>query len=297
MITGWGLMVLSGALVGLGTFTMVLGATRRTLRLDDALAVLDGVSRAPIAVHHDDDAQGLEAVGGWVQRRLRLPVTVQQQQLLLLQGRTVADFFAEKLVLTLAGILLPAMWLLLQSVLGGTPGSLPLLFSVLGGVGGYFLADWRLSKSSTQLRRTTTQSIHTFFDLVALERMANASATQAVSAAAAISDAPLFRRITSALERARLEQTAPWPELRRVAKEWDMPELDDFADVMKLEEQGAALADVLQARVRELRDAHLAQQRSAAHAATESLTLWMTLPALLLGLAFVIPPLLRLTSS
>ena len=115
-----------------------------------------------------------------------------------------------------------------------------------------------------------------------------------VVAAAGISDAPLFRRISSGLERARLEQSTPWPELRRVAREWDIPELDDFADVMKLEEQGAALAGVLQARVRELRDSHLSQQRTAAHEATESLTLWMTLPALLLGLTFIIPPLLKL---
>ena len=297
MMTSWGPMLLCGALVGLGAFVIAVGAARRTLRLDDALAVLDGVERpAPLPYHHDE-AKGLEAAGGWLQRRLRLPVSLRQQQLLLLQERCVADFFAEKLVWTLAGVVLPTLWLLLQYLLGAAPGPMPLLFSFLAGIAGYFLPDWRLAKSSTHIRRTTTQSIHTFFDLVALERMANASATQAVSAAAAISETPLFRRISSALDRARLEQTAPWPEIRRVAKEWDMPELDDFADVMKLEEQGAALADVLQARVRELRDAHLAQQRTAAHAATESLTLWMTLPALLLGLAFVIPPMLRLTGS
>ncbi|MDO5735351.1 MAG: hypothetical protein Q4P15_02630 [Propionibacteriaceae bacterium] len=296
MITGWGLMVLCGALVGLGLFCVAMGTTRRTLRLGDALAVLDGVDDV-VVVQPDPDARGLEALGGWMQRRLRLPVTVKQQQLLLLHNRSVADFFAEKVVLSLAGFLLPTLWVLLQYALGSAPGPIPLVFSVLGAVVGYFLADWRLSTSSTQLRRTTTESIHTFFDLVALERMANASATQAVSAAAGISEAPLFRRIASGLERARLEQSTPWPELRRVAKEWSVPELDDFADVMQLEEQGAALADVLQARVKELRDSHLSQQRSAAHEATESLTLWMTLPALLLGLAFIIPPLLRLTSS
>lgn len=296
MTSGPGLMVLCGALVGWGAFVVAVGCTRRTLRLGDALAVLDGVERTT-AIHHDVDVKGLEAAGGWLQRRFHLPITVRQQQLLLLQERSVADFFAEKLVLLLAGVFLPTMWLVLRYLLGGAPGPMPLLFSVLAGVVGYFLPDWRLLKASQQVRRATTQSIHTFFDLVALERMANASATQAVAAAASISEAPLFRRITSALDRARLEQTAPWPEIRRVATEWNLPELDDFVDVMKLEEQGAALADVLQARVRELRDAHLAQQRTAAHAATESLTLWMTLPALLLGLAFVIPPMLRLTGS
>lgn len=297
MMTGWGLMVLCGTLVGLGSFAVAVGTTRRTIRLGDALAVLDGIEPLSVSGPGVVEARGLEGVGGWVQRRLRLPVSAKQQQLLLLQNRSVADFFAEKLILSLTGILLPALWFLLQYALGASPGPLPMVFSIVGGIAGYFLAELRLSRSSAQLRRTTTESIHTFFDLVALERLSNASATQAVSAAAGVSDAPLFRRIASGLERARLEQTAPWPELRRVAKEWNIPELDDFADVMKLEEQGAALADVLQARVKELRDAHLAQQRTAAHETTESLTLWMTLPALLLGLAFIIPPLLRLTSS
>jgi type II secretion system F domain protein len=70
-----------------------------------------------------------------------------------------------------------------------------------------------------------------------------------------------------------------------------VPELGDFADIMRLEEQGAALAETLQARVRELREGHLAKQRSRAQADTEALTIWMTLPALILGLAFIIPPL------
>ena len=41
----------------------------------------------------------------------------------------------------------------------------------------------------------------------------------------------------------------------------------------------------------ELREGHLAKQRSRAQADTEALTIWMTLPALILGLGFIIPPL------
>ena len=167
----------------------------------------------------------------------------------------------------------------------------PLLLGPVLGVCGYFLADLRLSRASRQVHRSTSEAVHTFFDLVALERLANASATQAVTQAATISDAPLFRRMAAGLERCRLEQTTPWRELHRIADEWDVPELGDFADIMRLEEQGAALAETLQARVRELREGHLAKQRSRAQADTEALTIWMTLPALILGLAFIIPPL------
>jgi hypothetical protein len=94
-----------------------------------------------------------------------------------------------------------------------------------------------------------------------------------------------------------MEQAPPWDELRRVADEWAVPELTDFADVMRLEEQGAGLAEVLQARVRELRDAHLSAQRSAAREASEAMTLWMTIPALLLGVALLVPALLSVLSD
>lgn len=293
-MTGPGLLLAAGLVVGGGLYLVVLGSLRRTVRLDDALAALDGTAIA-VPTTPLEQARGLEGLGAWTQRRLRLPVTERQQQLLLIQGRTVGDFFAEKLVWTIAGLLLPGLWVTYRYLLGGQANPLPAAFGIVGAVVGYFVADWRLSRGAQSVRSSTTESIHTFFDLVALERLANASAVQAVSSAAEISDAPLFRRISSGLERARLEQTAPWDELVRVSKEWQVPELADFADVMRLEEQGAALADVLQARVRELREAHLAEQRSRAQDATEGLTVWMTVPALLLGLTFVIPPLLKLS--
>lgn len=292
-MTGSGLSVVAGLVVGFGIFLLVLGTVPRTARLGDALASLDG-THTIAAPQSEQEAPGLEGIGAWLQRRLRLPVTERQQQLLLIQDRSVGDFFAEKLVWSLAGLLLPGMWVVYQYLLGTSGSSLPAAFGLLGAVAGYFLADLRLARGAQAARRSTTESIHTFFDLVALERLANASAVQAVQSAAEVSSAPLFRRISSGLERARLEQTVPWDELMRISKEWQVPELVDFAEVMKLEDQGAALADVLQARVRELREAHLSAQKSEAQEATEGLTVWMTIPALLLGVAFVIPPLLKL---
>ena len=41
------------------------------------------------------------------------------------QRRTVGDFFAEKLVLSLAGLLLPGFWVALQFFLGSRPSPLP----------------------------------------------------------------------------------------------------------------------------------------------------------------------------
>lgn len=283
-----------GMVAGLGAVVMVRGFTTPPVRLGDALALLD--SRQPTA-SASAPAVGVEALGERVHRRLRLPLTARQQQLLLMQGRSVGDFFVEKLVWTAAGLLLPVVWAASQMAFGGSPGPAPLAIGLVAAVVGYFVADLRLRGGAEQERRAATDGIHTFFDLVVLERLANSSAAQAAASAAGVSDSPLFRRISSGLERARMEQSQPWSELREVAREWNVPELADFADVMQLEEQGAGLADVLQARARELRDAHLGAQRTAAQEASEAMSLWMTIPALILGLALLVPPLLKLLAT
>lgn len=287
-----GVAIACGMVAGFGALLIVKGALSQPIRLGDALAMLE--RRPPVA-----GGQPTEGLDGWGERlrRLRLPLSAKQQKLLLMQGRSVGDFFIEKLVWTVTGFFLPAIWSILQLVMGRPVGLTPLLLSLVGAAGGFFIADLRLRSGAEQQQRAAADGIHTFFDLVVLERLANASAAQATANAAAISDAPLFRRITAGLERARMEQVQPWGELRRIAAEWGVPELSDFADVMQLEEQGAGLAEVLRARVRELRDAHLSEQKELAQSASESMTLWMTIPALLLGVALVSPALLNLMGS
>lgn len=284
---GW--IAASGAVVGLGSVLIVAGARPATARLDDALGTL--AHRAPLS------STATEGKSSWSPATWRLPLTQKQQRLLLMQGRAVGDFFTEKLIFAAAGLLLPGVWMLTMLLLGQQPSPTPLFWGLAGAVVGYFIPDLRLSRSAATHRRATTDAVHTFFDLVALERLANASATQAVASAAEISEVPLFRRITVGLERARMEQRPPWGELRDIAQEWDVPELADLADVMQLEEQGVGLAGVLQARVKELRDAHLTKQKIEAQEASEGLTIWMTIPAMLLGLAFLIPALLRLLET
>lgn len=285
------LVIACGMLAGLGVSLVVRGATTAPVRLADALGTLERQVRAATP-----DA-GVEAAAGRLHRRLRLPLTLRQQQLLLMQGRSVGDFFLEKMVWTVTGLALPTVWAATQWSMGRVPGPAPLGVALLGGLIGYFIADLRLRSGAGQQRRAVADGIHTFFDLVVLERLANSSAAQAAANAAGVSDAPLFRRIATGLERARMEQTQPWNELRDVAAEWNVPELADFADVMQLEEQGAGLAEVLQARVRELRDAHVNAQRAAAQEASEAMTLWMTIPAMVLGLALLVPPLLTLLTG
>ena len=61
-----------------------------------------------------------------------------------------------------------------------------------------------------------------------------------------------------------------------------------------LDETGAALSGTLRARVRELRDAHLTREQIKASAAAEGMTIYMTLPALIFGLIFLVAAMLRI---
>ena len=161
-----GPLMVAGMAIGAGALLVVIGGLRAPIRLADALALLDGT--APEVRETHPERRGLEAAGEWLHGTLRLPITRNQQRLLLLSGRSVADFFAEKLVLATTGLLAPAIWLVMQLILGNPMTPAPLLLGPVLGVCGYFLADLRLSRASRQVHRSTSEAVHTFFDLVAL---------------------------------------------------------------------------------------------------------------------------------
>ncbi|HSN42813.1 MAG TPA: hypothetical protein VLR88_02010 [Propionibacteriaceae bacterium] len=288
------LALASGALLTIGCFVVVASLLPQPIRLSDALASLDPSDRRPQFAPGPASGR-LDRLAVWAYSSLRLPLSESTTKALALQGRAVSDFFAEKLVYSALGLLAPLLFAGTLAVLGRGIGPAPIGASLAGLVAGYFLPDLLLRRSAAAAKADAGEALFTFFDLVTLERMANRSATQSLHAAAGMSEHPLFMQIRVALERARLEQRPPWSELRRLSTELGMPEIGDVADVMRLDEQGAALAEALRSRVRELRDAHLTREKIKAQEASEALTLWMAVPAMIFALVFLIPPLFRLS--
>jgi len=227
-------------------------------------------------------------------RLVPLPVSERVRQHLALQNRSIAELYGDKAALAVAGAVMPGLLGFCCVVLLGVPVVVPLVANVVGAAAGFFLPDLLLLRGGEAARSNAVGALLVFVDLVTLERLANASAASALQNAAAVSDAPLFLRMRMALERARLEQHSPYGELRRLAEEMNLPELNDVADVMQLDESGAALSGALRARVRELRDAHQTAEQVAATAAAEGMTIYMTLPALIFGMIFIGAALLRI---
>lgn len=274
------LATFSGALFGLGLWAVVTYWVPTTPRLGDALERL--ASTAEVGASIDPPWHRANTPSPQIQRQLRL------------LGRSPERHFSYKLFGALTG-------LVLATLLGGALALIAgagLLLPAAAGLGfaliGYVLPDLRLRSAEARQTQDATESLLTYFDLVTLERLANRSGSQALRTAAAMSDTPVFAAIRDALERSRLEQRAPYDELRRLGQELELPALVDLAEVMALDEAGASLATALRARVRELRDAHLTEAKIAAAAVSERLGIFMVIPSLVFGLIFLVPPILRL---
>lgn len=291
--------IASGLLAAGGFFLAITGLRSQPPRLADALAQVAGRADAGAGPDSWADVLGPDKdltsrFGAWAFTRLRLPLRERTRRVLGLRGRSIGDFFAEKLILTGLGLATPLLGTALLQGMGRLVAPVPLAASIACAVLGWFWPDIALRRSDESVHADAGEALLTWFDLVTLERLANASAAQAMMSAASLSDTPLFSRIRTALDRARLEQRAPWHELQRLATEMDLPEISDMADVMRMEEQGAALSQNLRARVRELRDAHLLAEKLAAQQISERMTLWMVIPTMVFGLVFLVPPILKL---
>ncbi len=283
---------LAGCLLAVGVWALLSLRGRPQPRLGDAFDLLDGRRPEPVATE-----PGVGRLGAWVRAGSGLAVGDDTRRRLRMVGSSVDRHIAHKTLGALLGALVPALvggWL---SWLIGAMSPLPVLFAAVGAGLGFFWPDLRLRQRDQAVTQDAAEALLTYVDLVTLERLANRSGTQALRSAAAISDVTVFRAIGEVLERARLEQRAPYADLQRLGAELELPALVDVADVMRLDEAGAALSGTLRARVRELRDDHLTGMKIRATEISERMGVLMVLPTLLFGLLFLVPPLLRLLSG
>lgn len=285
------LLVLPGMVMGLGLALVVAAFRPQHARLADAMATLGSVAvpeEAPTGVADRD------RVGAWLVRRRPGLVSAGQRRALELRGRSVETHVTAKVVGAAVGFIVPLVLGAVLWLAAGVDASLPALASLAGAGVGFLVPDLALRGAARVVTSDATEALLTYFDLVTLERLANRSATQSLHAAAGLSDVAVFRTIRGALDRARLQQRMPYAELRQVGRDLELPALVDLADVMALDDAGAALAGTLRARVKELRDAHLTEMKVAASAVSERMTVFMVVPSLVFGLLFLVPPLLTL---
>ncbi|TYL51847.1 hypothetical protein FXB39_07915 [Nocardioides sp. BGMRC 2183] len=292
-------MLLAGGLVGLGVALLVLRLAPAQPDLVDALARL-GSARATPTPAAGDRVRGKERLGTWAMRVLPpgLWTRTPHRELALLRI-PLARFYGDKLTFAALGLLIPPLLAWFFGLLGlGFPVVVPAFASLGLAAVMFFVPNYNAIDDARRARVEFSRALSAYIELVALERNNGSGARQAMEAAAASGDSWVFTRLAEELARSRWSGLPPWDALRALAQELGLPELDDFADIMRLSgEEGAGVYNSLRARASAMRSAMLTDEVAEANAVGER----MTLPGSLLGVIFmallVAPSLLRMLGS
>lgn len=297
MTTGLQLAMVGGALMGLGLVLLVVRLIPAEPDLAEALGRLTPARRRASELSPVTAARGKERIGVWAIKALPPAVWVRTptRELALLRI-PLAHFYGDKIVFAFLGLVIPPLLTLFFELIGlGLPVAVPAVASLGLAAVMFFLPNYNAIDDANKARLEFTRALGAYIDLVALERNNGSGVRQAMEAAADIGDSWVFTRLSEELTRSRWTGLPPWDALHALAEELGLPELDDFADIMRLSgEEGTSVYTNLRARSAAMRTAMLNDEIAEANAVGER----MSIPGSLLGVIFmallVAPSLLRM---
>ena len=199
-------------------------------------------------------------------------------------GISGAELAGRKAALALGGLLGPPVLFAVLLVAGvDLPALLFAGLSVGLGVLGWVIPSRQVGERAALAREEFLAALTAFLALVALERQARGSPTEALEEASRISGAWPFVMIHTELLRAELAGQPPWDGLRDLGRRVGVEQLTNLADIVAAAADGAAVFETLLAEARNLRNAELSDQQERAGVAGEQLTL----PAIVLATGFM----------
>ncbi|MEU2949762.1 type II secretion system F family protein [Streptomyces xanthochromogenes] len=279
----------AGALVGLA----VKAAWPARPDLNAVLDRLDA-EKAPALQLSSSDAAGsdnlAEKVGGRLLDELGGRLALPMKDLSLLR-KSPAEFLGRRALFSLGGLLFPQLFQAMMALAGAPfPYVIPLFLSL-----GLAALMWiwprvELRREAAATRLVVRHAVASYLERVALARIANSGAAQALTKTAEVGDGFIFARMRRVFAQADLSGVTVWDALKQLGDELDIPELTRPADTLALAGEGAAVYTTLQAQARQLRVALLADAKSQANAASAAMVLPVTF-AVILMLAFVMIPL------
>lgn len=209
-----------------------------------------------------------------VLRRLGMPDARRFRDLVIV-GRDVDNYLAEKVTLTLIGLLTPPVAVTVLAV-AGSPPSLPVPAVLTLGCAalGFLLPDLRLRAEAARRREDFRHALSAYLDLVVISLSGGAGIDGALSDSLTVGNGWAFTQIRRALDGAQLTRTTPWVALGRLGSELDSRELSELAASLSLAgTEGARIRTSLTARAQSLRTHLLTDADAAARAATERMGL------------------------
>ena len=279
------MVILLGAVAGLGLVMMVVGLTPRPVRAPPAAS--GGPGQAADAGSEDSSA---------LQDATRRAATRIGQDLhsksLLLQdarmvGRSPETHALHKMTgLVFGSVLLAALGGFAYTLLNLTL-PLPIIVATagVGGLGGWWLPDSILKTEADKERVLFQQVTESWLELVAQLVTAGADTFGALVSAASYSEQPGFVVIRDALRTAAASSEPPWAGLRRLSEERRLRFLDPFCAALELAgTTGAGSRQAILAQVDAARSKVMLEADAAAASSGEK----MGAPLALIGGAFMI---------
>ena len=293
--------ILLGLVGGLGLAAIVYAFAPAGLpHLGEAMDRISPHRASPATVVDSQHLPWIEQLGNWGQRYLAsLPGFKIPTVDLRLLDKSGGWFVGRKLVAAAFGLLLPTLFSAVLLLLGmQLPFAVPTVVAIALAALFWFVPDLEVAGKAQEARDEYGTAVTAFIELVHLEKLAGLDAGQALKEAAQVGNSRIFKRLAEELQRADWERVPPWRALHTLADELQLPELADLAEIMTAAgEEGVAVADTLQARARDLRNAQLAKEQAKAEAATERMTGPQSALALVFCLMLITPPMLRIFTS
>ncbi|MGW1411274.1 type II secretion system F family protein [Streptomyces sp. NPDC002403] len=286
-------VVVTGGAVGAGVSLLVRELMRPQPALAPALA-----RSAPAALSMPEpELDREERWGRWLLARLeRVPGVRIPAKNLALVGQGPGQFMLKKTAFAALGLLCPVIatipWILAGvSLPFYVPAAVGLVVALLL----FVTPDLSVRDQAKRAREEFAHALSAYLDLVALKRAADAGPAEALEKAAEVGRGWPFLYLQGALRRARLEKIPPYQALTELAAEYDLPVLDDVADIMRgSATDGAAVYKALRARTAALNAELLADQAAEANAASEKMTAPGALLAVLVMLLMAFPAVIRM---
>ncbi|MEU2026947.1 type II secretion system F family protein [Streptomyces sp. NPDC016469] len=217
--------------------------------------------------------------------RLTLPV----KDLNLLRISPAAHL-GKRFLYAVYGLVLPQLVQALLAAAGTPfPFALPALFSLVMAALFWFWPVKEVARDAAAARLVVRHAAASYLERVALARIANSGAAQALTQTAEVGDGFIFVRMRQVFHEADLSGVTVWDALKQLGDELDIPELSRPADTLALAGDGAAVYTTLQAQARQLRIALLSDAKAQANAASAAMILPVTFGVILM-LTFVMIP-------
>lgn len=289
------LVLLCGALAGIGVYALVLQFDRGTGTAAAELARLDAARQrtqrqASLTAdrRHLSEPMRVRRMGATLRtviesRGWEVPAGVRSD--LAVMGRSIETHLGMSVMAGVAGVFAPSIMLAPAVFFFGISPSIPLWLAGFGGLGGFLLATLQLASQAKDRRRDFRHVVSAFLDLVSMNLAGGRGVPEALVAASGLSDGWAMVRIRDTMESARLQGVTPWAALGDLGDEMAIKELRDLASALALvAEDGAKVRDSLSARAASMRQRELADSEARAAQRSQS----MLIAQLLLCVGFLL---------